>query len=261
MTASLSMPTKWLSITLVSCVTLIGCGGDDGRRSTSNSSDLNGLWRLNIASDQNGLTADSNSSFLMEESGENLQMTDCAGRSLIPLQKEGDQIVGLPGGPFTIASNDKLTASSNFGEAVAKKMDLDLFFDMGSLTLAGDGVAPLATTDVCVVSTDAKVLGAATQEAYSGHTQYLGNTLTFELTVMGAISKKTYEVEREANLGQAQIRFVSESFKGSLNRTEVALRNGSLTVTEDSAAWLKGDFSGEMPNGVVMSGGFELEKP
>lgn len=253
--------SKMIAVSLVSASTLIACGGDDGRRSTSNSPDLNGLWRMSIESDQNGLSATSNSSFVITEAGDTLQMTECSERTIIPLEKAGDSLSGIPGGPFTIINNDTLTSSSTLGEAESKKMDLDLIFDMGTLNLASETLGVVDFDDLCVVSSDGKVLGTATQELYSANVLYNGNPLRVDISVMGAVSKKTYTVAREPGIGEAQIRLVSESFLNSFNRTEINLRNGSLVVTEDSKAWVKGTFSGEMSSGEVMNGTFSLEKP
>lgn len=250
-------------ITVAVTLFVTGCDNPEGgRRATSNSSDLNGLWRMNVESSQSGLLAQSNSSFILNESGSNLSMIECNGRSTIPLARTGSTIDGLPAGPFAIVDNDTLSASSSLGDAEAKKMDLDTQFDMGNISFATSAVGSNNFTDICVLSSDARVLGVATQETYSAVTFFNGNPLLVELMVMGAISERSYAVNREATgNAQAEIRLVSESFRAAFNRTEFQLRNGTLTITEDSDVWLRGTYSADLPNGDVINGTFNLEKP
>lgn len=255
---------KSSGLLLVAAVSLLVTGCDNpegGRRATSNSSDLNGLWRMQLESSQSGLVAESNSSFILNESGSNLSMVDCSERTSVPLSRSGNSIEGLPTGPFSIDDNDTLSASSNLGDALATKMDLDTQFDMGNVSVAATGIGSANFTDLCVMSSDARVLGIATQETYSAVTIYNGNSLLFELTVMGPIGTTSYDVEREAGSGDAEIRLVSESFKAPFNRSEIQLRNGTVNITEDSDVWLAGTYSADMPNGDAMNGTFRLEKP
>ena len=245
-----------------SAMILVGCGGDgDERRSTSNSSDLSGLWRMQITSAQSGLEAESNISFLLQESGSQLTMTDCNQRSTFNLNKENGEISGLPAGPYTIVNNDSLTASDDGVEASASKMALPITFDMGDLSLAAPELGNLTFTDLCVFSSEAKVLGFASQDLVSATTLLNGEPLLMEIAVMGNMSTGSYDLAREPAAGEASLRLKSTALKTPLNRTELTLVSGSLSISETGPVFTKGEFSGEMPNGSTLTGSFSLENP
>lgn len=245
---------------LVPALLLVGCDGEE-RRSTTDSADLTGLWRTTLTSAQIGLDADSNISYLLEESAEGLYMTSCINRSRIALQREGDVISGLPVGETTVLDNDTIEGSGQFGNSQGSKIALPLVFDMGSLSIDGTGIGSLSFSDLCVISSDAKVLGATTYEEYSAGTLYNGETLEFRMRIMANIGTATYSVVREPEAGEASIVIKSQALLDTFNRTEVALRDGTVTITEDGNVWLKGDYSGVTPDGVLLTGSFELEKP
>lgn len=247
-------------LTLLPSMLLVGCGGEE-RRSTTDSADLSGLWRTTLTSAQIGLDADSNISYLLEDSGEGLFMTSCINRSRIELDRQGDTIVGLPVGDTTVVNNDTIRGSGEFGNSRGSKMALPLVFDMGSLSMQGTGFGNRNFTDLCVISSDAKVLGQTTYEEFSAGTIYNGETLEFRMRIMGNIGTSTYSLVREPESGEASILIQSQALIDVFNRTEVALRDGTVTITEDSNVWLKGNYSGVTPDGVLMTGDFELEKP
>lgn len=247
-------------LTLIPSVFLVGCGGE-ARRATSDSPDLTGLWRTTLTSAQIGLDADSNISYLLEESGEALYMTSCVDRTRIELDRNSDIIVGLPVGDTTVVDNDTLRGSGEFGNSRGAKMALPLRFDMGSLSIAGTGMGNRTFTDLCVISSDAKVLGQTTYEEYSAGTVYNGKTLEFRLRVMANIGTGTYSVVREPAAGEASILIQSQALLDIYNRREIALRDGTVTFTEDSNVWVKGSYRGVTPDGVLLTGDFEFEKP
>ena len=247
-------------LTLVPSMLLVGCGGDE-RRSTTGSTDLTGLWRTTLTSAQIGLDADSNISYLLEDSGEGLFMTSCINRQRIELAREGDTIRGLPVGETTVVDNDTIRSTGDFGNSRGSKMALPLTFDMGTLSINGTGMGNNTFTDLCVISSDAKVLGATTYEEYSAATRYNGESLEFRMRIMANIGVATYSLVREPAAGEASIVIQSQALIDDYNRTEVALRDGTVTITEETNVWLKGNYSGVTPDGVLLTGDFEFEKP
>lgn len=254
--------SSFIMSALIPSLLLVGCGGEtETQRSTSGSPDLSGLWRMNLDSAQGSLRADSNISFTLEETAEGLVMTECAGRTSGVLNREGDSISGLPVSPFTVDDNDTLSATDDLGVASASKMALTTGFDMGSITLSASELGNLNFSDLCVLSSSASVVGVTTQDKISGTTLYNGEPLLVEVMVNGNIRKGTYGLSREPGAGEASVRLQSQSLKAGLNRTELTLASGTLTITEDGVVWMKGDFEGVMPNGNNLSGSFEFEKP
>lgn len=245
---------------LLPSVILAGCGGEE-KRSTSGSSDLTGLWRTTLKSAQIGLDADSNISYLLEDTANGLFMTSCINRSKIQLNREGNTISGLPVGDTTIINNDRISGSGEFGNSKGSKIALPLVFDMGSLSVSGSGFGSRNFSDLCVISSDAKVLGVTTYEEYSAGTIYNGETLEFRMRIMDNVGLATYPVEKEPVSGQASIVIKSEGLKDNFNRTEMTLRNGTVTITENTNVWIKGNYTGYGPEGNQLSGSFELEKP
>ena len=241
-------------------IMLVGCGGEE-RRSTTGSSNLTGLWRTTLTSAQIGLDADSNISYLFEDSAQGLFFTSCIDRTRIELDRNGDTIIGLPVGEATVVDNDTIRGAGDFGNSRGSKIALPLRFDMGSLSISGSGFGNRNFTDLCVISSDAKVLGATTYEEFSGGTLYNGETLEFRMRIMGNIGASTYTVVREPEAGEASIVIKSQGLLQSFNRTEMALRDGTVTITEDTHVWLKGNYNAVMPNGDNISGSFEFEKP
>lgn len=252
--------SKIAMLAILPSALLVGCGGDE-RRSTTDSADLTGLWRTTLTSAQIGLDADSNISFLLEDANDGLFMTSCIDRTRIELQREGDTISGLPVGDTTVVDNDTITGSGEFGNSKGSKMALPLVFDMGSLNISGTGFGNRNFTDLCVISSYAKVLGQTAYEEYSGGTIYQGETLEFRMRIMGNISVRTYELVREPEGGQASIVIKSQALLDNFNRTEMDLRDGTVTISEDSTVWLKGTYTGLTPDGETVSGSFEFEKP
>ncbi|MCG8316761.1 MAG: hypothetical protein MI976_26390 [Pseudomonadales bacterium] len=240
---------------------LVACGGGETQRSTSDSADLTGLWRTSTVSSSMGLNATSKISYLMDETGDAITMTSCIERSSLNLSKAGDTLSGLPVGDINIVDNDTLSGSGEYGNSQGAKIALPLTFDMGSLAVDGNGFGEISFSDLCVISSIAKALGVTTYEEYSAGTVFNGAPMEFRLTLMGNLAKGSYTVAREPQGGEASILLRSQALLAVFNRSEMLLNNGTVTITEDSTVWLKGDFSATMPNGELLSGSFELEKP
>lgn len=258
------MRYKTVAAMLLPTIMLIGCGGEQNpetQRSTSNSADLTGLWRLNFETSQSGLNADAGITYTLIDNGDELNMVACAGRQTATLSRSGNTISGMPVGEGTVLNNDHITASGGLGDSDATKMTTSAVFDMGSLSMSGGDLGGISSSNICVQSDYARILGQATQERYSASTLLNGQPLTFEISRMGAISRGTYDVNRDMSEGGIQIFLKSEALKSRVNRSELNLRNGSLTITEDSLVWVKGNFSADMPNGQTVAGNFEFEKP
>lgn len=255
------MRYKLVAAILFPALLLTGCKTEDARRSTTNSPNLTGLWRMNLQVSQSNLKADSNISFTIVESASGLTMTGCDGRSVVNLKKEGNTIDGLPAGLVTITNNDTMSSNSDMGVAKATKMAVTAKFDMGTLQMSAPQLGSLNFTDLCVLSTDARVLGIVTQDNISATTVYNGKPLLFDIMVMGNLKTGTYKLSSAPALGEATLRLQSESFKAPLNRTEMTLDKGTLTITEDGAVWMKGTFNTTMPNGSALTGSFSFEKP
>lgn len=254
------MRSKFIISTLIPAVLLVGCGGES-QRSTTNSADLTGLWRMSLDSSQNSLKATSNSSFTLVETADGLVMKDCAGRADSNLNRLASSIEGLPVSPFNIDNNDSLSANDTLGVAKASKMSVAATFDMGDMALTSPELGNLNFSDLCVLSSNAKVLGVTANDTITAATIYNGQPLSVELVVMGNLKNGSFDVKREPGLGDASIRLQSESLKPVLNRSELSLIDGTLTITEDSLVWTKGSFSGTMPNGSTLSGTFSFENP
>ena len=252
--------SKLAICTLVPTVFLVGCGGDE-RRSTTDSADLTGLWRTTLDSSQIGLTAKSNISYILKETDDGVKMTSCLNRSELDLTKANQQLDGLPVGLVDIDDNDTISGNSDYGRVTGSKMALPESFDMGDITISGTTLGTISFKDICVVSTEAKVLGQTTLEEYYAGVMYRGEPMEIKLTVMGNIGVGTYDVVREPDLGQAGITLKSDGLLVAFNRTEMDLRDGTITISEDGNVYLKGEFSANMPNGNTLSGTFELEKP
>ena len=258
------MRYKTVAAMLLPSILLIGCGGEqtpETRRATSNSADLTGLWRLNFETSQSGLNADAGITYTLVDNGNELNMVACAGRETATLARDGNTVSGMPVGEGTITSNDRMTASGGLGDSEATKMTTNPAFDMGSLAMSGGDLGSISSANLCVQSDYANILGQATQERYSATILLNGQPLTFEISRMGSIGKGTYDVNRDMSEGGIQVFLKSEALKPRVNRSELNLRNGSLTITEDSLVWVKGNFSADMPNGQTVAGNFEFEKP
>ena len=245
---------------LVPSMLLVGCGGEE-RRSTTDSADLSGLWRTTLDSSQAGLTAKSNISYILNETADGVKMTSCLNRSELDLTKAGQQLDGLPVGPVTLDDNDNISGTSEYGTVDGSKMALPERFDMGDITISGTTLGTISFKDICIVSTEAKVLGQITLEEYYAGVMYRGEPMEIKLTVMGNIGVRTYDVVRDPGLGEAGITLKSDGLLVAFNRTEMDLRDGTITITEDGNVYLKGEFSANMPNGNTLTGTFELEKP
>lgn len=254
------MRSKFIISTLVPAVLLVGCGGES-QRSTADSPDLTGLWRMNLDSNHNNLSAKSNISFTLVETADGLTIKDCSGRAATGLNKQASSIEGMPVSPFVIDNNDTLSAHDTLGVAEATKMSVAASFDMGDLALSSPELGSLNFSDLCVLSSSASLLGVTANDNISATTMLNGEPLLVDLVVMGNLKKGEFELKREPGLGDASIRLQSESLKPVFNRTELTLTDGALTITEDSLVWTKGLFSGTMPNGSVLTGTFSFENP
>ncbi len=252
--------SKIIISTLLPAMLLVGCGGES-QRSTTGSEDLTGLWRMSLESSQNTLKAESNISFTLVETEGGLQMKDCAGRSDFNLNKLNGTVEGLPVSPFAIDNNDTLSATGDLGIAKASKIAVTAAFDMGDMQISADELGAISFTDLCVLSTNASVVGLTANDTISAASLYNGNPLLVDINVMGNLKKGNFTLAKDPASGEASIRLQSDSFKAPLNRTELTLTSGTLTITEDSLVWTKGSFNGTMPNGSVMTGSFSFENP
>ncbi len=258
------MRYKTVAAMLLPTIMLVGCGGEqdtESKRATSNSADLTGLWRLNFETSKSGLNAEAGITFTLADNGNEAAMVACAQRQQASLTRSGDTLVGMPVGEATITSNDSIVASGNLGESTATKMSTNAVFDMGNMSVSGGDLGAIASSNICIQSDNADILGQATQERISATSILNGHPLVLEISRMGSIGKGTYDVNRDMSEGGIQIFMKSESLKDRINRSEMNLRNGSITITEDSKVWMKGNFSAEMPNGQLVAGNFEFEKP
>jgi len=257
------MRSKIVAAMLLPTVMLIGCGGEqqETQRATSNSANLTGLWRLSFETSQSGLSADAGITYTLVDNGNQINMIACAERQSVTLSRTGNSLRGLPVGEATIRNNDRITATGDLGDSVATKMSTSTNFDMGTLSISGGDLGNISSSNICVQSDYARVLGQATQDRYSATTLLNGQPLTFEISRMGNITRGSYDVNRDMSEGGVQIFMKSASLKDRVNYSEMNLRNGRLTITEDSTVWIKGNFSAQMPNGQTVSGSFEFEKP
>ncbi|HVL00895.1 MAG TPA: hypothetical protein VM553_13830 [Dongiaceae bacterium] len=256
------MRTNLVAALLLPSLLLTGCGGaGETPRSTSNSANLTGLWRLQLTTSQSGMTAESHSSFHVTESGGVLNMVACDNREQIKLQKTASGIEGLPIGTAKVVNNDTLTAQNDLGKSKATKMATTAKFDMGTLQLSSPQLGTQNFSDLCVQSSDARVLGVATQDNFIATTLFNGKPLLFDILTIGNLTVGTYKLSSAPAVGEATLRLQGDGLKTPLNRTELSFDKGTLTITQDSPVWLKGSFSATMPNGSALTGNFSLEKP
>ena len=128
------MRYKLVAAMLLPTLLLTGCGGSgETRRSTSNSANLTGLWRMQLTTAQNGMTAESNVSFHVTEAAGVLNMVACDNRDQVKLQKTAAGIDGLPVGTMKIVNNDTMTAANDLGTSKATKMATTAKFNPGQL--------------------------------------------------------------------------------------------------------------------------------
>ncbi|PCJ32886.1 MAG: hypothetical protein COA99_16180 [Moraxellaceae bacterium] len=252
--------SKIIVLAIIPVLLASGCGGDV-QRSTTDSNDLTGLWRMSLKSSQGSLKANSYSSYTLVETANGLVMKDCTSRDSANVGIQNEEIVGLPISPLSIDDNDTLSADNAMGVTYASKMALAAKFDMGDLHLSSPELGSLNFTDLCVISSDASMLGAIASDNISATTIYNGELLLIDITAMGKLKKGSYTVSREPALGDVSIRLQSESFRAPYNRTEMTLASGTMTVSEDSLVWTKGSFSGTLSNGKSISGDFSFENP
>ena len=252
--------SKTIIATLLPTMLLVGCGGES-QRSAADSEDLTGLWRMSLESSQKTLKAESSISFILVESDDGLVMQDCAGREDVNLNRLAESIEGLPIGSFSIDDNDSLSAVGDLGIAKAAKISHASTFDMGDLQLSADELGAISFTDICVLSSSASLLGVTASDTISATTLYNGNPLLVDITVVGSFKNGGFLLAKDPVLGEASIRLQSDGFKAALNRTELRLTSGTLTIIEDGVVWMKGYFNGVMPNGNTLAGSFSFEKP
>lgn len=257
------MRSKTVAAMLLPTIMMIGCGGEQAetQRATSNSANLTGLWRLNFETTKTGLTADAGITFTLVDNGNQINMVACAERQSATLNRSGNTLTGLPVGESSIKNNDSISSTGSLGTSAASKMSTKAVFDMGSLSISGGDLGSISSTNICIQSDNARILGQATQDRFSATTLLGGTPLTFEISRMGNITTGKYAINRDMAEGGVQVFLKSEALKSRVDRTELNLRDGSLTITEDSKVWLKGNFSGKMPNGQTVTGSFEFEKP
>jgi len=252
--------SKMFVLTVTSSLLMAGCGGET-QRSTEGSSNLSGLWRMGLEASRSGLEAISNSSFILTDSVNGLVMTDCLSRNTSEIIRSDRDIIGLPISPIKIEDYDTLSADNDFSTTHSSKMAVTTKFDMGDLTLNSSEFGDLSFSDVCVISSEAKVLGVLANENIMATTTHKGNLLLIDISVMGKLKPGDFSISKEPGAGEVSIRLQSESFKDSLNRTEVLLASGVMTVTEKGLVWTKGTFNGTLSNGKAISGGFSFENP
>ena len=251
-----------LAALLIPTLVLVGCGGGETetRRKTSNSNNLTGLWRLNLETGQSGMSADANITFTLKDNGGEVAMVACAEREAATLMRDGNSLAGLPVGNANVVNNDTMNANGGLGSSSATKMATTTISDMGNFAISGGDLGSISTSNLCVQSDDASVLGQATQDRYSATTLLSGKPLTVDISKMGNLRTGTFQVNRDMAEGGVQIMLRSDALKSRINRSEMNLRNGTITITEDSTVWFKGNFQAEMPNGQTVSGTFEFEK-
>jgi len=255
--------SNYIVAALLTTMVLVGCGGS--KRSTSDSSDLTGLWRLNMESDQNVIKAQSNMAFTLTQSGDSLSMVDCATRETIALDLSGDTLADIPLGlgldEWTLTDNDNMASTGEFISAEASKMAAEPIFDMGEMSLSSPELGSNDFTDLCVLSVSLRILGTNVSEGFSATTMFNGEPLTVSIIAMGLFAKGDYNILETPAADDASITILGEGLQALFGETELTLRDGTLTVTVDSTTESDGTFSGTLPNGSTLTGTFGFENP
>lgn len=258
------MRLKTIAALILPTAILAGCGGGtvvDERREASGSSNLTGLWRLNLEASQTGLSAEANATFTLLDQGSTVSMVSCADRETVTLSRNGSTLSGLPTGESSIVNNDTFTASNNLGDSVATKMDTSATFDMGSFTVSGGDLGSISSSNICVQSDNAAILGVTNLDHIYAITLLDGEILTIDITRTSNLSTGTFDVNTDMSNGGVQISMSSPALVDRVSRREMDLRDGTITITKDNDVWFNGNFSANMPNGQTVSGSFVWEKP
>jgi len=259
------MKRELIGLVLLSITVISGCGGGetggDEIRSTSNSSNLTGLWRFNLESDETGVNANSNFGFILRESSNGLRLTDCITRDSISVSNENDSIAGMQYGNIDIDDNDSLSIINEFGTLSAAKMSTSAKFDMGNLSLSSTEIGNESFTDLCVLSFSLSLFGATFSDSITATVDYNGAPLLIDVVTMGNIRVAEYDLVEEAEAGEATVHLKSDEFVSLYGTDDVTFSSGTLTITEESAAWTRGSFDGVLTTGDSLSGTFSFERP
>jgi len=256
----------YVMTTLLSAILFAGCGSEpvenNDQRATTGSTNLTGLWRVNVTSPAVGIRAYSNSSLTLVESANGLIMTDCATRESLELSTQNGRIVGLSVDLLSVDNNDTMSARSNdVGVTDASKISRSARFDMGNIQLTLPNLGGFSSSDLCTFSVVVTYLGDSVSDSITASTLYDGTPLSINISMLGTFDVGTFDVAENVSDAEAGVYLASNRFVSSFDTNRLALTSGTLTVSENSGSWIKGFFNGTISNGNALSGSFSFEKP
>jgi hypothetical protein len=132
-------------------------------------------------------------------------------------------------------------------------------FDLSSLRLMSTSIPPLSSSDVCTTTVVAKMVGLSALETLTLYVPYQSSVLAVEFSKIAKFSTGDYRVGPVDS--EVTVAMESPAFEAMFNQVRIDLKDGTLTVTERSATWIKGNLSAKLPNDQAVSLEFELEMP
>lgn len=254
---SLNQAVKMSIVASSIMLALTGCKQEG--RVTTNSPDLTGLWRMTVDSNQSGVNLELGFTSTIRDNGNTVVMRSCVERVDETLNRQGSILSPSPNGDITITNNDNMSANGDLGPVKFQKMSVKPQFDLSSLAIQTSGIVPVSSDEVCTSSVVAKIVGMSALETFTVYTPYQGSVLGIEMSKVSKFSAGEYSVGPVD--ATVTIAMESPAFQSPFGNSRIDLKEGTLTVTERSAVWFKGNFDAQLPNGVPISAQFELELP
>lgn len=238
-------------------VPLTGCQ-EEGRK-TTNSPDLNGLWRMKMSDSRAGIGLELGFTATVVDQGGKVTMRSCVERKNETLTRVGEVLQPSPNGDIQIINNDAMEAQGDLGKVKFEKMSVTPTFDLSSLRIMSTAIPPLQTTDVCTTTVVAKMVGISALETVTLYAPYQNTVLAVEFSKIAKFSTGNYSVGPVD--ADVTVAMESAAFQPIFKQVRVDLKEGTLTVTERSSVWIKGRLDAKLPNDQPVSLEFELEMP
>jgi hypothetical protein len=252
-----SRPLSIVLVTGVLAIPLSGCQ-EEGRM-TTDSPDLNGLWRVKMNESKAGIGLELGFTSTVIDQGSKVTMRGCVERKNEVLTRTGNILRPSPNGDIVVVNNDTLEAQGEFGKVSFQKMSVTPKFDLSSVRLMSTSIAPLSSADVCTTTVVAKMVGLSALETLTMYVPYQNSVLAVEFAKIAKFSSGDYRVGPVDS--DVTVAMESPYFEAMFNQARIDLKEGTLTVTERSAAWIKGNLTAKLPNDQAVSLEFVLEMP
>lgn len=241
----------------IAATTLTGCQ-EEGRVVTG-SSDLNGLWRMTMKDTRAGTGLELGFTATVVDQGNSVTMKSCVERSVDQLNRVGNTLSPSPNGDIQIVNNDEMTAEGDMGPVEFQKMSVTPVFDLSSLRVMSTRIPPLQSADVCTTTVVAKMVGMSALETLTAYAPYQGSVLAVEFSKIAKFSIGDYSVGPVDS--DVTVALESSAFESIYKSSRIDLQDGTLTITERSGVWIKGELDAYLPDNQAVSLEFELEMP